>query len=162
MLIGIISDTHDHLPHIRQAVDIFKARKVDLVIHAGDYCSPFTIPPFKGLPLQGVLGNNDGDLYLLMQKFDQIDAELKSGFFERSVDSKSLAVYHGTYPPITEALTSCGNYDLVISGHTHETVCRESGSTLAVNPGTAHGFGEKATIALLDTRNMEPAFITLD
>lgn len=161
MLIGIISDTHDHVPHIEQAVEIFKQRTVDLVIHAGDYCSPFTVPPFEGLPLQGIFGNNDGDRYLLMQKFDAIGATLHGEFFEADTGDISTAVYHGTDLPITDALRTSGKYDLVISGHTHETVNEQFGSTLAVNPGTAHGFDEKATVAFLDTDKMEPEFVEL-
>lgn len=132
-----------------------------MVIHAGDYCSPFTIPHFEGLPLHGIFGNNDGDRYLLMQQFKGIDATLHGEFFEWKADGTSLAVYHGTYAPITEALRGSGKYDVVISGHTHTPVQRRVGETLAVNPGTAHGFGETATIALLDTESLEVEFIEL-
>ncbi len=161
MLIGIISDTHDHEPHIKQAVTIFKSKGADLVIHAGDYCSPFTIPHFEGLPLHGIFGNNDGDRYLLMQKFGEINAHLRGTFFEVEVDDHLLAVYHGTDQPITDALRSCGKYDVVISGHTHEVVKQKVGDTLALNPGTAHGFGEKATVTLLDTAQMDAEIVEL-
>jgi uncharacterized protein len=53
MLIGICSDTHDHIENIRKAVRFFKEKGVDKVIHSGDYCSPFTIPLFEGLPIEG-------------------------------------------------------------------------------------------------------------
>ncbi|MBN2731364.1 MAG: metallophosphoesterase [Balneolaceae bacterium] len=161
MLIGIISDTHDHVPHIKKAVEVFKKSNPDIVIHCGDYCSPFTIPPFEGVPLQGIFGNNDGDGYLLMEKFSTIGAELKGEFFEMEADGNKLAVYHGTYQPITDALIESGSYDVVISGHTHETVNKQVENTLAINPGTAHGFGERATIALLDTESMRPEFVEL-
>lgn len=161
MLIGLIADTHDHIQHIQQAVDIFRDRGIELVIHAGDYCSPFTIPLFKGLPFQGVLGNNDGDLYLLMQKFCEIGARLAGGFLELEVDNRSLAAYHGTYQGITIALYKCGDYDVVISGHTHEAFAEKRGGTLAVNPGTAHGFDGYATIALLDTDMMDVEIVEL-
>lgn len=52
MLLGICSDTHDHVDHIRKAVKLFKEERVEKVIHAGDYCSPITIPLFDGLNLQ--------------------------------------------------------------------------------------------------------------
>lgn len=161
MLIGIISDTHDHVPHIKKAVEIFKESDPDIVIHCGDYCSPFAIPHFEGLPLRGIFGNNDGDRYLLMEKFNTIGAELKGEFFEMEANGYLLAVYHGTYQPITDALIESGNYDIVISGHTHETVSKQAGNTLALNSGTAHGFGEKATIALFDTDTMMPEFVEL-
>lgn len=161
MLIGLISDTHDHVPHIQKAVNIFKEKNVDMALHAGDYCSPFTIPNFEGLKLKGIFGNNDGDKYLLMSKFDAIGAELEGEFMELEVDGLQLAVYHGTYQGITDALQRSGAYDVVISGHTHLAMQEEVGDTLAINPGTAHGFNEEATIALLDTETREVEFVKL-
>ena len=162
MKIGLISDSHDHVPHIEQAVKIFKDEQVDLVIHSGDFCSPFTVPPFEGVQLMGLFGNNDGDRYLLMQKFSDIGAEMKGDFFELEVEGRKLAVYHGNYAPITHALRTCGAYDAVISGHTHEKVLKHFEDTLAINPGTAHGFGEEASIALLEVETLQVRFITLD
>lgn len=161
MLIGLVSDSHDHLPHIRKAVEIFNERKVQLVLHAGDFCSPFTVPPFEGLAMKGVFGNNDGDHYLLLQKFDAIGAEHLGTFGDLEVDGKRIALYHGTDAPITAALEQCGNYDVVISGHTHKRKNEIVGNTLCVNPGTAHGFGEEATIAVLDTDVIEVEFMEL-
>lgn len=158
MLIGLISDTHDHVPHIQKAVRLFKEGNVDLVIHSGDFCSPFTIPPFEGLPLKAIFGNNDGDTYLLMQKCRAIDAELFGDFFEFNAGECRLAVYHGTYPAITKALWDCEHYDVVISGHTHERVQQQVGNTLAINPGTAHGFDQEASIAFLDTETLNVEF----
>lgn len=98
MLVGICSDSHDHTEHIERAVTYFKSKEADKVIHAGDYCSPFTIPFFDGLPLHGIFGNNDGDKYLLMKKFNDIGADLYGDFFSFEADKLSFAVYHGTYP----------------------------------------------------------------
>jgi putative phosphoesterase len=49
MIIGIISDSHDNLTQIKIAVDIFNREKVELVLHAGDFVSPFTFLEFKKL-----------------------------------------------------------------------------------------------------------------
>lgn len=161
MLIGLISDSHDHVPHVEQAVEIFKKKNVNMVLHAGDYCSPFTIPPFEELSLKGVFGNNDGDHYLLLQKFREVNGEHFGSFGELTADGCRIALYHGTDAPITEALEQCGNYDVVVSGHTHEKKIATVNSTLTINPGTAHGFGEEATIALLDTDAMDIKFVEL-
>lgn len=161
MLIGIISDTHDHVPNIQKAVQIFKERKTERVLHAGDFCSPFTIPHFKGLNITGIFGNNDGDKFLLMKKFIEIGAELSGEFYSSEIDGLKIAVYHGTYSEITQALADSGNYDVVISGHTHEKVHKMVGETIVINPGTAHGFDENATIALFETKTKEVEFIEL-
>lgn len=162
MLIGVISDSHDHIPHTRRAVQLFRERNVEQVIHAGDFCSPFMVPLFEGVRLKAVFGNNDGDRYLLMRKFDEINAELKGDFFELDVEGRKIAVYHGTYPAITRALRSCGNYDIVISGHTHEMVNKKHNGTLALNPGSAHGFDGSATAVILDTAEMNVEFLDLN
>lgn len=161
MLIGLISDTHDHIPHTEKAVKLFKDRNVDLVIHSGDFCSPFMIPLFEGLPLKAIFGNNDGDKYLLMNKCAEIGADLEGEFFELQADDRLLAVYHGTYAELTEALLNCRKYDAVISGHTHETIHNDIGNTLSINPGTANGFDGEATVAFLETSEMSVEFINL-
>ncbi|MGD8426584.1 MAG: metallophosphoesterase [Balneolaceae bacterium] len=162
MLIGLISDSHDSVPHIEKAVSIFKEHEVKLVLHAGDFCSPFTVPPFEGLSLKAVFGNNDGDHFLLMQNFSAIGAELLGSFGELELDGCKLALYHGTDAPVTAALEHCGTYDAVISGHTHQKKAEMVNGTLSINPGTAHGFGDEATVALLETTTLKVEFMNLD
>jgi len=40
MLIGILSDSHDNFPGLMEAVEIFKRRKVEMILHAGDVIAP--------------------------------------------------------------------------------------------------------------------------
>lgn len=162
MLIGLISDTHDHVPNIKKAVAEFKERNVDLVLHAGDYCSPFTIPEFEGLNLKGIFGNNDGDKYLLISKFNEIGAEIAGDFLKLQAGGLLIALYHGTYAEITDSLCHSGRYDVVVSGHIHEKVNRVIAETVHINPGTAHGFGDEASIAFLDTETKEIEFVALN
>lgn len=162
MLIGLISDTHDHVPNIKKAVAEFKERNVDLVLHAGDYCSPFTIPEFEGLNLKGIFGNNDGDKYLLISKFNEIGAEIAGDFLKLQAGGLLIALYHGTYAEITHSLCHSGRYDVVVSGHIHEKVNRVIAETVHINPGTAHGFGDEASIAFLDTETKEIEFVALN
>lgn len=162
MVIGLISDSHDHVPHIEKAVEIFKEKSAEMVLHAGDFCSPFTIPPFEGLDVKAVFGNNDGDYYLLLKKGREIGLDYQGSFGEFYIKNKKIALYHGTDAPITTALEQSGNYDVVITGHTHQKNVEFVGKTLSVNPGTAHGFEDEATIALLDTATMDVSFVRLN
>jgi len=41
-MIGIMSDSHDHMEAIRAAVEVFNQAGVKLVVHAGDLIAPFT------------------------------------------------------------------------------------------------------------------------
>lgn len=150
MLIGICSDSHDNVPNIKKAASYFISKNVSKVVHAGDYCSPFTIQHFKGLNLHGIFGNNDGDIYLLMKKFHEIGGTLHGHFYRFKSINRSIAVYHGTVPEITQSLIESKRYDVVISGHTHEASVQEFSGTVAINPGTMHGFEGKGTVALYD------------
>ena len=157
MLIGICSDSHDHVENIQKAAKTFKEREPAKIIHAGDFCSPFTVPLFDGLPLHAVFGNNDGDRFMLMKKFDEIGAEIHGNFFSFEANKLKFAVYHGTYDEITQSLEKSGMYDVVISGHTHQASVETSGDTISINPGSVHGFDQDAMIAFFDTdtKNVE-------
>ncbi len=159
MLIGICSDSHDHVENLEKATAVFKERNVDKIIHAGDYCSPFTIPLFEGLPLEGIFGNNDGDRYTLMKKFDEIGAQLHGDFHSFRVKKLRIGVYHGTYAEITESLEKSGMYDIVISGHTHQAGVETVGNTISINPGSVHGFNQDAMIAFLETESRNVEFV---
>ena len=78
MKIGVISDTHDHLTNISKAIKIFNERNIDVLIHCGDFVSPFTFRVFDDLipsiknNFYGVFGNNDGDRVFLKEILGQI------------------------------------------------------------------------------------------
>ena len=151
MLIGIISDSHDHLDNVRKAVKIFKKKKVARVYHAGDMVSPPMVVLFDGLELGMVYGNNDGEKVGLPKKIAKIGGELGPEVLEGECKQGKIALYHGTDSTILNALIRCGKYKIVITGHTHEVENRLDGVTRVLNPGTAHGFGKQATIMLYDT-----------
>lgn len=140
MKIGVMSDTHDQGELIRAAVDYFNSQQVGLVVHCGDWVAPFILHYFKGLksPLRGVFGNNDGDKFRHLAFKDKwgLDLEYEERFLEMEVDQKRVAVFHGDYAGIVDALVACGNYDLVLHGHTHQIVNRYHGKTLSLNPGS--------------------------
>ena len=64
MKIAVISDIHDHVVNLQNAIGLFK--EVDSVLCCGDLCSPFVL----NLLAEGftkdihiVFGNNDGDTF---------------------------------------------------------------------------------------------------
>jgi putative phosphoesterase len=73
MKIGIMSDSHDHIENIKKCVALFREREVEFVIHLGDFVNPNSVRAMKGLKLIAVFGNNDGDIFRLMQAFHEID-----------------------------------------------------------------------------------------
>ena len=162
MLIGLLSDSHDRIPNAQTAVKKLKNQNVQTVLHAGDFCSPFMVPIFKEFDLHAVFGNNDGDVYLLMEKMREIGGTFHGDFFEQEFDGLRLAMYHGTHPEITDALIHCGKYDAVVSGHTHKVVEEEVNGTLVINPGSVHGFHHQATMGVLDTSDKSLNIVTIN
>ena len=161
MKIGIISDTHDNLPQIKKAVEIFNREKVELVLHAGDFVSPFTFLEFKNIncPLKGVFGNNDGDKLYLQEKFKVI-GELYPAPYIVKINNKNVIMLHKE--KLIDALAESQKYDVIIYGHTHRTDLRKIGKTLIINPGECGGWlTRKSTIGLLDLKTLEAKIIKL-
>lgn len=121
-MIGIMADSHDNLPVIRKAVDFFNGEKVQMVIHAGDLISPFTASEFKNLemPFEAVYGNNDGERAGLKTAYSDLCS--LEDFKEINVAEKKIGIIHGHQDKITKALAHSGIYDVLITGHTHQSL----------------------------------------
>jgi putative phosphoesterase len=159
MLIGIIADTHDNLIYTRKAIELFNKRKVEHVIHAGDYTSPFTLKLFKELNCRydGVFGNNDGDKLLLLERSE---GNIHNQPYIFTLANKKIIVMHEHH--VVNALADSGHFDLVIYGHTHKPDTKKIRHTLIVNPGEAGTwlYGT-STVALADLSRMEAEIIEL-
>lgn len=153
MKLGIMSDSHDHIDNIRKCVRIFNEQGIRLVIHLGDFVNPNSVRALKDIKFIAIFGNNDGDKFRMINAFNEIGAEIKGDFYDFEIDKLKFACYHGTEPQIKDALAGCGHYDVVLYGHTHKCENVRVGNTLVLNPGTAHGFGDKATIMIFDTES---------
>ena len=160
MRIGIMSDSHDNLPLVARAVDVFNRQSVGLVLHAGDFISGFTASVFKDLNcrLVGVYGNNDGDRLYLKRRFEDI-GDLYDDYREMDVEGKRLVLMH--QPKFIELLAARSAYDLIVYGHTHEIDIRQ-GPPLVVNPGECGGWTTgTATVVIVDLDSMSAELLTL-
>ena len=160
MKIGILSDSHDRLPLLERAVERFNAEAVDLVLHAGDFVSPFTAIPLAKLrgAFVGVYGNNDGDRLYLRERFEKI-GPIYLGYHTFEIDGVRGVLMHE--PKSIDALVASGHYDLIVYGHTHEVDLRADGPVV-VNPGEACGYlSGRATVVLFDTETRTPELIEL-
>ncbi len=153
MKLGILSDSHDNLPALARIVERFNAKNVDLVLHAGDFVSPFTAVPLSKLraPLVGVFGNNDGDRLYLTRRFEGI-GPLHPGYHVFEIDGLRVVLMHE--PKSIDALVTSDAYDLIVYGHTHEVDVRP-GRPAVVNPGEACGWlTGRSTAVLFNTQTM--------
>ena len=159
MLIGIISDTHDNMKAIRTAVDILNERKVKHVIHAGDFCSPFTFRALKHLQsdFTGIYGNNDGERVLLQQLSN---SRIFTQPYILELAGKKIVLMHEHH--VVDALADSSHFDLIVYGHTHTADIRKKGSTLIVNPGELSGWLHgKSTFAIADLSSLSAELLEL-
>ncbi|MEM0083878.1 MAG: metallophosphoesterase [Candidatus Methanomethylicia archaeon] len=164
MKIGIISDTHDRLQMIDEAVKRLNEENVEYVLHAGDYIAPFAVSRFKPLKakLIGVFGNNDGDQNLIRRRFQELNGEIYGRFAELNINNLKIALIHGDDETLLKALINSNYFNIVIHGHTHKAETYTIGKTLVINPGEVCGYlTGKSTIAILDTKTMKIEIINL-
>jgi len=165
MLIGLISDTHDNLPQIEKAITHLNNSGVQLVLHAGDYCSPSTITKFKTLncKLIGVFGNNDGDQELLKKRFNETqNCKIHGRLTQINAGNYKIALLHGDEPKRLITLVYSQKFNAVIHGHTHNKNIEHRENTLIINPGELCGYlTGKSTLAILDTEENKAEIIEL-
>ncbi|MBN2126480.1 MAG: metallophosphoesterase, partial [Deltaproteobacteria bacterium] len=143
----------------QRAVEIFNREGVDLVLHAGDFVSPFAVRPLSALKCGfiGVWGNNDGDRIMLSKAAR-----------ERIVPSPCLEELGGRRILLAhdletlDSLVASRDYFLIVYGHTHKPDIRKQGETLVVNPGECGGwlYG-RSTIALADLEKQTAELIEM-
>ncbi len=160
MRIGVLADSHDNVIKIRAAVKLFSQKKVEYVLHAGDFVAPFAIEPLRGLgcPLISVFGNNDGERLGLAARIREI-GEVHDFLASVNIGGRSVAVVH--YPELAEPLSRSGDFDLVVFGHTHKVEHRREQSLL-LNPGEVGGWlTGRSTAAVVELQTLDFEIVDL-
>src|SRR5918993_5671305 len=163
MLIGLMADSHDRVPAIRELLGRIAERGAGMVLHAGDYCSPFSLAPFLELniPFAGVYGRNDGDREGLKAFASKgVGIELYESPHSIEVGGRRILLVHDLGEVAERSLES---HEIIVHGFTHRQGMREpSGGGTIVNPGEACGWlhGTPAA-ATLDLETKEVEFISL-
>jgi len=160
MLIGLISDTHENMPLIAQAVKCLNDAGVNLVLHAGDLISPITAKEFKKLNSRmiAVFGNNDGERDMWRERIRDW-GEIYDNF-ETVAEGCRILMMH--VPIHLEELAASQCYDVIVYGHTHRVDERRVGKTLIINPGECGGWlTGKSTLALLDLPDKKVSFVDI-
>ena len=150
-LVGVISDTHGHLPH--SVAEAFNG--VDFIIHAGDIGEPRVIKALEEIaPTIAVRGNMDMGRWARQLPADEIV----------EICRIILYVTHDAYRFKLKPNTAAPN--VVISGHTHRPLQEENQGVLYINPGSAGypKYGQSATVALLQIKgqSLQAQFVELE
>jgi putative phosphoesterase len=177
MLIGVISDIHDHLERLRVALGKLQEAGAEALICCGDLCSPFVVSElaqgFPAGPIHIVFGNNDGDRYRITvfaarHKDDagarRVEVHGESKALE--LGGKRIFIHH--FNDVGQLIAPTTEFDAVCYGHNHEWTahCHPSGS-LAINPGAIMGWHPTrgsipSTYALYDTETNQMRIFDTD
>ena len=156
MLIGIISDTHDHHRNVLRAVEIFAERKVQCVLHAGDIVAPFTAKAFaqlQGVKFVAVYGNNDGEKLQLRRTVEDFGGEIYEYCYKGELAGRKVYMTHTDHN--VEEVAASQRHDLLVYGHTHQQDIRRVGKTQIINPGEATDWiTGSARVVILDLNDM--------
>jgi len=170
MKIGIISDSHDRVDLLGVVFKELEKKQVEMVCHLGDWVAPFSFNEVDslakdiGVPVKGVIGNNDGDVYKIVRKIeDEWQMEISQHTLMIELENKGIVLYHGTDKRITDALVRCGLYDVVLVGHTHRQRNEKVGEVLVVNPGSVGALnpGGKSELAIYDSESNQAELLSL-
>jgi uncharacterized protein len=138
--IGLISDTHGLIrPEVHQAL-----QGVELILHAGDVGGDEILDELSIIaPVQAVYGNIDSPGNPRLGAAIDVD-----------VDGVRIHVSHGHElgVPKPEKLLARYAADVIVYGHTHQSLITQADGRLVVNPGAAGParFDLKPSVAILE------------
>jgi len=150
--IGVISDSHDHLPNLRHALEQLAGRGVEIVIHCGDLIAPFVTLELARFPLQvhTTFGNNDGDRFLhgklAREAAPNVTHHGEVGVIE--LGESKLAFSH--YEDQARGLAARRGCQAAFFGHTHQPADERVGGTLLLNPGELLGLKAAPSFCIYD------------
>jgi putative phosphoesterase len=155
MKIGVISDSHDHLPNLRHALGHLEAAGVKTVIHCGDLIAPFVtleLGRFDG-QVHTVFGNNDGDRLLAQRLADgqasNVTHHGEVGLVE--LGGQRLAFSH--YEGHARGHALANDCQVALFGHTHLHQREQTGDLVLVNPGELLGMKGQPSFCIYDTES---------
>jgi len=121
MLVGVISDTHG----IGRPEAVAALTGVEIILHAGDIGNQAVLDALRDLaPVVAIRGNNDKGRWAdLIPDWEVIEAGEVSIYMLH--DLKEIDI------------NPAGQFQVVVSGHSHKPVVEEKRGVLYLNPGSA-------------------------
>lgn len=135
MRIGVVSDTHmpRHAKNLPPAL-VKAFRKVDLIIHLGDWTSLTVLEQLSALaPVEGVAGNNDPEEIIRRFGYSKV---LKLGTTRIGLTHGFLPEGRGTAKDKALKTFSGQPLDAILFGHSHQPLLQRVDGLLLFNPGS--------------------------
>lgn len=148
MRIGVVSDTHDRLEAVAEAIRLLVDARVELILHCGDIETPDTVACFKAVPTHFVYGNWDKDKPKLAAAIKAIGGTAHDSFGAIELCGKRVAWVHSHERHQLYQLEHCDYFDYVFYGHTHVREQHRTGKTLVANPGALFRANPKTCVVL--------------
>jgi uncharacterized protein len=165
MKVGILSDTHGQVDLALSASREFIFRGIEAVLHCGDIGSEMVLTEMATIfhtleiPVYAVLGNCD-DVASWGFYPEDIGVEILGRFGELELAGRRIAMLHSDDEHTFDRVAESGEYDLLLTGHSHVRHDRHINETRLINPGSA-GRGMHPSCAVFDLLDGELEFITI-
>ncbi|MBW3542339.1 MAG: YfcE family phosphodiesterase [Planctomycetes bacterium] len=161
MRIGIFADAHDHVDNVVRAVAEFNRRGCELVLFAGDFCSPIVVPPLRRLrcPLIACFGDNDGNRVGIEGGMRIIGPVGSPPLCVRAADGTRVLMAHVP----AEMRGMVDGVHVVVTAHTHRpSTGRDADGRLFVSPGETGGWSfRKPSVAIVETKPLAAEIVWL-
>ena len=157
MKLGIIADSHDNLPKLAKAVELFNQEGIDFLLHAGDFIAPFSVKELNRLDCDflGVLGNNDGEKKGLAEASR---GRIKPPPLRIELEGKKIILLHDSNRLDLEQ----EDFDLAIFGHTHRPAVNKKNAKVLINPGECCGWlTGKSNVAIVELTDLSSQIIEI-
>jgi len=159
MIIGVMSDSHNNLSNTLYALNTYRERGIETIIHCGDLTSLEMVSHFSGFRVIYVIGNMDFVTGAIKKRFMRLNSENFVGTVYRgSLDGIPVAVTHGHIDGKVMDLVVQGRFKWLFHGHTHIKRDEMVKGVHIVNPGTLGGLQREARsfcVVDLTTDNVE-------
>ena len=157
--LGIVSDTHGHIPNTRDAVRLLESLDVAEVIHCGDIGSLEVVDLLAAWPTHFVLGNVDSLSQGFAQHIEAAGQTFHDRFGSLEISDRKIAFLHGDDGMRLDREIASGAWDLVCHGHTHVAHREQFDKTWVLNPGAIYR-ANPYSIAVVDLPAMKIEHVT--
>ena len=160
MLVGILSDSHDHANTVRRAFSLLEACGAEAFFHCGDVGGQDVLDLFVGRRIWFVWGNTDWASSGTRAFLETVGLPIPTVPVRAELAGKTIAMCHG-HEPEFHRLTAMPETDYLFHGHTHNRSDARVRGCRIINPGDLARTPPR-TVATLDLDSDELIFHEID
>jgi len=157
MKLGIVSDSHGRVHHLRRALELLEGAGANAFVHCGDVGDLDSIEELAGRRCWFVWGNTDDPQPGWRAYVEKLGLPWPEGPLQLELAGRRIVVFHGHEREFARAIDAA-DYDYLLHGHTHRKDDYRVGKMWVINPGALHRVAVR-TVALLDLVNDHLEFL---